>query len=823
MRFYVSLRSEVAIVKELVSAGADVNAAGNSGMTALFAACRRSEVAIVKELLSAGADANAAGNVGWTALFLACRAGEVAIVKELLSAGADVNAASNCGGTAFFVACGVGKVAIVKELLSAGAGVNAADNNGRTPVSPLLFAVGGAGPTFAVAVVRRHMAELPGEPVGHIVRDLEEWCRLQHTARLLGGFTRDGRRRFSVVKAVQGRRVLLHASCPCADAGSDAVRQEEVKAHTLFEGLCSSLMAELPGEPVGHVVRDLEEWCRQQQTARLLGGFTRDGRRRFSEVKAVQGRRVLLHASCSCVDAGSDAVRQEEVKALSRTVELLIAYRCPPVVVGHFRYPGDDDDNGDDAAAGGCRPLRDRFPSSRVFASQLSDLLPPTLSVSFASDLADAALNKCEQRALSMVAGVVVYDGFRGLLAGTASTTRLPQLAEAVCLSPQCRESIETARRGSQVVVLENLLRFEGEHNGSEGTARALSMVAGVVVYDGFRGLLAGTASTTRLPQLAEAARRGSQVVVLENLLRFEGEHNGSEGTARALSMVAGVVVYDGFRGLLAGTASTTRLPQLAEAVCLGPQCRESIETVSFLLPAPKLPCVTCFAGSARLLGDRAHALLEFVSLSDEVLLAGRPAAAYLLAAERRLIPGPFAPAISTADLSIPEIAEEELRCIVRAFALSAELGRSLTAPVDHCVSIKLKRKATPSSSPHANRPRIVQRLCVAGPDTLQARIGREYVGVGPVTVRGYHRRLAGGGTAVVVGCLGAPLAAERDLCPTLSLMRLLAAEGVPSGGQVVFVGPFPAHEGLDLKGARRLPDEKTVYSLLAPRPQPDP
>lgn len=70
------------------------------GTTPIAWAARQGESEIVKALLNAGADPNAALTNGWTPLMWAAEAGHAAVVEVLIGAGADVRAVSRDGQTA---------------------------------------------------------------------------------------------------------------------------------------------------------------------------------------------------------------------------------------------------------------------------------------------------------------------------------------------------------------------------------------------------------------------------------------------------------------------------------------------------------------------------------------------------------------------------------------------------------------------------------------------------------------------------------------------------------------------------------------------------
>ena len=70
----------------------------------LINAAIRGDAAAVQALLAKGAEVNAKGNDGWTALILASQEGHLHVVQALLAKGADVNAKADNGATALMVA-----------------------------------------------------------------------------------------------------------------------------------------------------------------------------------------------------------------------------------------------------------------------------------------------------------------------------------------------------------------------------------------------------------------------------------------------------------------------------------------------------------------------------------------------------------------------------------------------------------------------------------------------------------------------------------------------------------------------------------------------
>ena len=126
---------DVEAARDLLAAGADVDAAATDGATALHWAVHRENAELVDLLLEAGADATVANRYGVQPISLAAETGNAAIITRLLQAGADANATLRGGETALMTAARTGNRDALRALIAHGADVNARDaTHGQTPL-----------------------------------------------------------------------------------------------------------------------------------------------------------------------------------------------------------------------------------------------------------------------------------------------------------------------------------------------------------------------------------------------------------------------------------------------------------------------------------------------------------------------------------------------------------------------------------------------------------------------------------------------------------------------------------------------------------------
>jgi hypothetical protein len=128
------------VVQALLHAGANVDADGFFGETALMSCAQRGDIQIAELLLDAKADVNARDRAGDTSLHYAIWECRVEMVRLLLDAGAKIYARSfvtstgRGGQNSLEIAIEIGSEAIVRILLDAGFDIEVENALGETPL-----------------------------------------------------------------------------------------------------------------------------------------------------------------------------------------------------------------------------------------------------------------------------------------------------------------------------------------------------------------------------------------------------------------------------------------------------------------------------------------------------------------------------------------------------------------------------------------------------------------------------------------------------------------------------------------------------------------
>ena len=149
-----AMEGDVEQVRELVGAGADVNAAAGDGMTALHWAAETGVVEIARILLDANANVEATTRLGaYRPLHLAARRGHDRIVMALLEASADPSVVTGTGDvTPLHFAASSGNVVATRVLIEHGASIDVRETVwGQTP---LMFAAAGGRTAVVETLVR---------------------------------------------------------------------------------------------------------------------------------------------------------------------------------------------------------------------------------------------------------------------------------------------------------------------------------------------------------------------------------------------------------------------------------------------------------------------------------------------------------------------------------------------------------------------------------------------------------------------------------------------------------------------------------------------
>jgi ankyrin repeat protein len=95
----------------------DLNQRGENGDTALIKATREGLYQVVKELIDAGAEINATNNDHNNALWFACFGDRYDLINLLLDANIDINNQNDNGATVLMYGASAGKTEVVELLL----------------------------------------------------------------------------------------------------------------------------------------------------------------------------------------------------------------------------------------------------------------------------------------------------------------------------------------------------------------------------------------------------------------------------------------------------------------------------------------------------------------------------------------------------------------------------------------------------------------------------------------------------------------------------------------------------------------------------------
>ena len=127
-------KGDLDAVKQVVAAGAAVDASDNDGRQPIHYASYRGHLEVVQWLVLQGAAVDASDNHGSQPLHVACTTGHLEVAQWLVSQGAAVDAKDPGGRQPLHRACLLGHLKLAQWLVSQGAAVDAKDPDGRQPI-----------------------------------------------------------------------------------------------------------------------------------------------------------------------------------------------------------------------------------------------------------------------------------------------------------------------------------------------------------------------------------------------------------------------------------------------------------------------------------------------------------------------------------------------------------------------------------------------------------------------------------------------------------------------------------------------------------------
>ncbi|OZB89820.1 MAG: hypothetical protein B7X41_00785 [Microbacterium sp. 14-71-5] len=154
--FDAATAGDAAAVRAAIAEGADLEARGSGGMTALIAATKGNRIDAALALIDAGADVNAKDDIVDSAYLYAGARGHDEILRATLEHGADLRSTNRYGGTALIPASERGHLGTVRILLAAGVDPNHVNNLHWTALHEAI--VLGDGTRMYVDIVRALIA-----------------------------------------------------------------------------------------------------------------------------------------------------------------------------------------------------------------------------------------------------------------------------------------------------------------------------------------------------------------------------------------------------------------------------------------------------------------------------------------------------------------------------------------------------------------------------------------------------------------------------------------------------------------------------------------
>jgi len=126
------VQHDLALVKQLVKRGVNIESRDAQGRTALLVAVANHSVEIVRVLIDAGADVNAQDLQLDSPLLLAGAEGTLEILQLILEANPDFGKYNRFGGTPLIPACERGHLEVVQTLLKTDVDIDHVNNLGWT-------------------------------------------------------------------------------------------------------------------------------------------------------------------------------------------------------------------------------------------------------------------------------------------------------------------------------------------------------------------------------------------------------------------------------------------------------------------------------------------------------------------------------------------------------------------------------------------------------------------------------------------------------------------------------------------------------------------